>query len=332
MLPLKAKNVSLKNRYVLAPMAGYTDFSYRKMCGEYGAGLVYTEMISANALCYNSKETFKMINETYKDTDKLCLQLFGGDVEIMVKAIKILEQNSKYDFLDINLGCSVNKVLKQHAGAYFVDKKDELENYITSIVKASSKPVFVKTRIGPNDDHITIYENLKIFEKANVSLVAIHARSRIALYSGEPHYDIIKRAKDSTYLPILANGNIGVNNFEDVLNYTNADGVMIGRETLGYPKIFKDLIDLEEKKELTPTTLKNQIQDLIRHINYMSQTKTDYELSNIMRSIACCYFKGFSDAKKIRMKLISLTSKEQYLSVLNELLSKAYDEQRRNNI
>ena len=120
-------------------------------------------------------------------------------------------------------------------------KKDELENYITSIVKASSKPVFVKTRIGPNDDHITIYENLKIFEKANVTLVAIHARSRIALYSGEPHYDIIKRAKDSTYLPILANGNIGVNNFEDVLNYTNADGVMIGRETLGYPKIFKEM-------------------------------------------------------------------------------------------
>ena len=130
-------DIKLKNRYILGPMAGYTDFAYRKICAENGASLVYTEMISANALAFNSKETLRMIQETKLDKEyrkkhntKLALQLFGGETNNLVKAIPILEKEGDYDFLDINLGCSVSKVLKQHACAYFVDKPNELEKML----------------------------------------------------------------------------------------------------------------------------------------------------------------------------------------------------------
>lgn len=322
MKKLITKNFELPNRYVLAPMAGYTDFSYRKICSKYNSSLLYTEMISSTALVYNSKETYSMLEETKKDGSyKVALQLFGGNLEHMVKAIKICEENAKYDFLDINLGCSVNKVLKQHAGAYFLDHKEELETYITEIVKASSKPVFVKTRIGPSDSDITIYENLKIFERAGVSLIALHARSRKALYTGLPHYDVIKKVKESTDIPILANGNISLDNAFDVLSYTNSDGIMIGRETLGNPKIFKNLILKEENKELDLPTLESQIYDLIEHINYMSKVKNEHAMCNILKSIAPSYFKNFKNSKQIRIKLMSCSSKKDYLSFLEELLN-----------
>lgn len=317
--------ITLKNRYVLAPLAGYSDYSLRYLTSYFGASLNYTEMISAEALVYNSKETLRDINDTFLDRktnkeSKLALQLFGGKKDHILQAIRILEEKANYDFLDFNCGCPVNKVVKQKAGSAWLKRLDELYPLLKEMVSISKKPVILKTRIGFSSI-LDIADFVKNVESTGVQAIAIHGRTRNELFSGTVHYDVIKKAKEVSSIPVIANGSIDENNFLDVLNETKADAIMIGQKAVGYPKIFKDLIDIEDNKKVETNTLASQLNTLKKQIEIMYQIKDERSASSILRSVSVKYLKGFESSSFIRRRLVQAKSKEEYLTIIDELLN-----------
>lgn len=323
MKTFKIANITLKNRYILAPLAGYSDYSLRNICSSFGSGLNYTEMISAEALVYNSKETLKDIEDTKLDRknntkSKLALQLFGGKKEHILEAIKICEKYADYDFLDFNCGCPVNKVVKQNAGSAWLKRLDELYDLLKEMSSISSKPVILKTRIGFSSI-IDIEDFVKKVSETNVQAIAIHGRTRNEFFSGPVHYDIIKKAKEKSTIPIIANGSINENNFLDVFSLTSADALMVGQRAVGYPKVFKDMSDIEEKRTVEENTLFTQLDTLKRHISLMYQIKDERQASSILRSISVKYLKGFENSASIRQQLVKAKSKEEYLSIIKSI-------------
>lgn len=315
--------IEIKNRYVLAPLAGFTDYAMRKLSYDYGAGLLYTEMESCEALCFDSKLTIEDIKNTKLDKancpdGKLALQIFGGKEESILKSIPIVEKYGDYDFLDFNCGCPVPKVIKQHAGSYWLNREDELIPLLKRMVSISSKPVIVKIRIGYTQIQ-DIVPLCKRIEDAGVKAIAVHGRTRNEFFSSPVHYDVIKDIKKNVSIPVIANGEITEDNFIDVLNETNADAVMIGQHAIGYPKIFRDMIAKEENRLVEEKTLSSQLNDLRKHLDLIFSIKDERSASSIMRSFAVNYVKGFSDSKKYRNLLVHCSSKEEYFSVIQSI-------------
>ena len=190
MKTLTIGTITLKNRYIMAPLAGYTNKSLRKMALRNGASLAYTEMISCNALLYKNKKTFDMLPKE-DEGGRIALQLFGGDIEVISKAIKIVEENAKFDFLDFNMGCPVLKVMKQFSGSYWLKRQDELKKLFHTLVSNSRHPVLIKTRIGYDENHKNVLDVIKIAAEEGVAGIAIHGRTKTQLYGGNVNYDII---------------------------------------------------------------------------------------------------------------------------------------------
>lgn len=314
--------IEIPNRYVLAPLAGYTDFSLRKLCSDYGAGLVYSEMESCESLIYDSQATLKDLAATHKDKEcddraKLALQIFGGKEESILKAIPLVEEKAIYDFLDFNVGCPVPKVMRQKAGSYWLNRLDELYSLLEKMVSISKKPVIVKIRIGFNTimDVKTVCRKI---ESCGVRAIAVHGRTRKEGFLGPVHYDVIKAIKESVTIPVIANGGIDEHNFQEVLDETTADAVMLGQRAIGYPKVFQDMIDIEERRTPRQTTLASQIADLRKHLSLIFSIKESKPASDIMRGISIRYFKGFDHTKDIRLALVHCHSLEDYLSVLDK--------------
>lgn len=328
MKPFSIAGIEIKNRYVLAPLAGFTDYAMRKLSYDYGAGFLYTEMESCEALCFNSKLTIEDIKNTKLDKancpdGKLALQIFGGKEESILKSIPIVEEYGDYDFLDFNCGCPVPKVIKQHAGGYWLNREDELIPLLKKMVSISSKPVIIKIRIGYTQIQ-DIVPLCKRIEETGVKAIAVHGRTRNEFFSSPVHYDVIRDIKKNISIPVIANGEITEDNFLDVLNETNADAVMIGQHAIGYPKIFSDMIAKEENRPIAEKTLPGQLNDLRKHLDLIFSIKDERSASSIMRSFAVNYVKGFSDSKKYRNLLVHCSSKEEYFSVIQSIEDEFY--------
>ena len=323
MKELKIGNVVLDNPVILAPMAGITNFAYRKMLKEFGCGLVVTEMISDHGLIYGNDETKNMLYT--KDEKPLSIQLFGGDKESMVKATHILCANYDFDILDLNMGCPVLKVVKGNSGSSWLkeDRQEELYDTVKAIVEASTKPVTVKIRIGWDESSITAIETCKILEKAGVSLIAVHGRTRSQFYSGSTNYEIIKKCKESVNIPVIANGDI--NSVDDairVLEYTGCDGIMIGRGALGNPNLIRQLVTYFKTGERGgESTLNDQVEYCKKHYNYLMELKGEFRATAEMRGLASHYFKGFEGAKAYRGRLSQCKSKNDFMSVMEEIIA-----------
>lgn len=311
----------IKNRFVLAPLAGFTDYSMRKMCADYGAGLVYTEMESCDSILYGSKATIEDLKATKLDKKndpetKLALQIFGGKKDIVLASIPVFESYGDYDFLDFNCGCPVPKVLKQKAGSGWLRRPEELIELLSEMVKISKKPVIVKIRLG--FDHILdIPSFCKQIESVGVKAIAIHGRTRNELFQGPVHYDEIKKAKEACSIPIIANGSIDENNGIDVLKCTEADAIMLGQRAIGYPKVFEDLIRKEEGKDPLANSLGKQIEDLRKHLSLIFSIKDEKRASDVMRGISTRYIKGYDNCSSIRNQLVHCRSLEEYTRILD---------------
>lgn len=317
--------IEIPNRYVLAPLAGFTDYSMRKMSYEKGAGLCYTEMESCEALVFGSKITIKDLEDTKLDKknfpdQKLVLQIFGGKKDIILKSIPIVEQYAQYDFLDFNCGCPVPKVIRQQAGSYWLNRQDELVDLMKELVKVSSKPVIIKIRIGFSTitDVVTLCKRL---EDVGVSAIAVHGRTRKEMFSSPVHYDVIHEIKKNTHIPIIANGEIRPDNLLAVEEETGADAFMIGQGAIGNPRIFSSLIAVEEGKEIKPVSLQDQIIDLKEHLSEIFSIKGEHTAASIMRAISIRYFKGFSDIKKYKTRLVQCNTQNEYLNILDEMMN-----------
>lgn len=319
----KIGNIEIDGHVVLGPMAGYTNVAFRKFNKKFGVSVVYTEMVSDCGLIYRNKETYRYL-EIDKDEHPVGIQLFGGSKETLLQALKIVEDGGyEYEFIDVNLGCPVPKVTKTGAGSSWLKRKDELYEMMKALVDASKKPVTAKIRLGWDLTTINFKEIVEVLEKAGVSMIAIHSRTKSELYSGKAHHDLLIGLKEKMSVPLVVSGDVFT--LEDAIKIketTNADAIMVARGALGNPYLITQIEHYFKYGEKLPSPeLKQNIEYMIEHYEMLKQLKGEYVAIKEMRGIAPHYLKGYPNTKQLRVKLSTMINNEQeFYSIINDAL------------
>lgn len=320
---MKIGNIDINNIVVLAPMAGVTDLSFRILCKEQNAGLIYTEMVSAKGLYYGDKKTSELM-KIKKEERPVSLQIFGSDPEIMSKVVKEkLNNKDDFDILDINMGCPTPKIVKNGDGSALMKNPKLVGEIVSNVVKASNKPVSVKIRKGWDNDNINAVEIAKIIEESGASLVAIHGRTREEFYSGKADWSIIRRVKEAINIPVLGNGDVfSPLDAKKMIDYTGCDGVMIGRGAQGNPFIFNRTVRLL-KEGILPSEPDNRekINMCIKHLELLVHYKGEAVAVKEIRKHIGWYIKGMHNSSNIRGILNELGSKEKIIYTLNKYIN-----------
>lgn len=317
----KIGNIDLKNKVVLAPMADISNYAFMKIVEEMGASLVYTELISAEAIIRNNQKTLDMLKGIEKLKIPVGVQLFGSNPQVLSEAAKIVTNLYKNVFIDINMGCPVPKVaLKSQAGSALLKDVKKIEQIVSSVVKSVNVPVTVKIRSGWDEEHINAKEVAEIVEKAGASAITIHPRTRKQGYSGLSDWNIIKEVKENVKITVIGNGDIKTcYDAKKMLEQTNCDAIMIGRACLGNPWLIKQTVDYLEKGILpTNITIKEKIKMIKKHMNYLLEIKDEKVALLEMRGHACWYLKGIPNTSKIKQLINKVKTKEELISILNE--------------
>lgn len=311
----KLGNIEIKGKVVLAPMAGFTSTGFRKYMKPFGVSLAYSEMISDMGLIYGNKETLAYLNSDESERP-LGIQLFGSDPKNMAEAAKIVEKcTNKFDFFDINAGCPVNKVTKSGAGSSLLKNPEVLVDIVKAIKEVTTKPVTVKIRLGWDNKHMNFMEVTKLLEDAGVDAIAIHARTTKELYSGTPHYDLLKDLQSKMKVPLIVSGNIyTLEDAINALNITGATAVMVARGIVGNPTLIKQINTYYETEErIESATLDEQKKYCLELARYLIDEKGEERAMKIFRSMAPKFFIGFPDSKVLRSRLAQDMSTYQFL-------------------
>ncbi len=320
----KIGNVEIKNRLVLAPMAGISNSAYRKICKSMGVGLIYAEMVSSNALTYGNSKTFDLLK--MDDIERpIAQQIFGSDLKTFIAAAKIVEKTMHPDIIDINMGCPVPKVaLKSQAGSALLKNPEKVGQIVKAVVASVSVPVTVKIRSGWDASHINAVEIAKICEQAGASAIAIHARTRSEGYSGTANWDIIKEVKESVSIPVIGNGDVtSAKKAALMLEKTGCDAVMIGRAALGNPWIFKECEAYLTSQILLPPPQATEKIDMIKtHYNLLKETKNSHVALLEIRTHALAYLKGLPENKAYKELICKAKTETEFLRILDEYMIK----------
>lgn len=319
-MKFKIGNVEIPNRFLLAPMAGFTNMTYRSICKKIGAGMCVGEMVSAKALIYDSKKTFELLKMD-ENEHPISQQIFGEDPLEMGKAAKIVEDYMHPDIIDINMGCPVPKVaIKAGAGSALLKDINKVKRIVESVVSSVSIPVTVKIRSGWDDNSINAVEIAKVCEASGASAITIHGRTRKQGYSGNVDLDIIKDVVKAVNIPVIGNGDIkSAIDAKKMLDYTGCAAVMIGRGALGNPWLFKDCINyIDNNKELSLTTIDEKIDMMKYNIEEIVKNKNEHVGVLEMRTLLMYYLKGLPNTKDLKLSICKANSKEELIKIIDD--------------
>ena len=310
-------NTEIKNKVALGPMAGVTDLPFRLLCKEQGCGLIYTEMVSAKAILYNNKNTIDLLKSDESERP-VALQLLGSEPDIMAEIAGRVSEGP-YDFIDVNMGCPVPKIVNNGEGSALMKNPKLAADIIAAMVKKSKKPVTVKIRKGFDDTSVNAVEVAKRLEQAGASLIAIHGRTREQFYSGQADWDIIRQVKEAVGIPVIGNGDIRApKDAKRMIDETGCDMIMIGRAARGNPWIFKQVSEYLETGAIIKQPSIEEVKTMIlRHCKMLVEYKGEYTGIREMRKHVAWYIFGYPHAAALRNAVNMVES----IRELEELIS-----------
>lgn len=299
---------------ILAPMEDISDVSFRRICKELGADIVFTEFINAEGLTRGSKKTYqKMCFE--EDERPVIVQIYGEKIESMVNAAKMAEELNP-EMIDINAGCWVKKISGRGAGAGLIRNPEYLEEMVKAVADSVSVPVSVKTRIGWDQTCINILENAERIQRAGAKMLTLHCRTRSQGHSGDADWEWINKVKEVVDIPVILNG--GIFTVEDVkkaIETTNCDGIMIARGAIGQPWLFKNAKAFLENGTINELSTDDKFNVLYRHLELTVQYKGDRGLIEF-RKYYTGYLKGMHNASKVRNEIMRHTDFGNIMTLL----------------
>lgn len=331
---MKIGNIDLGERpLLLAPMEDVTDVSFRVLCREYGADMVYTEFIPSDGLIRDAVKAIAKM-KTLEEESPVGIQIYGHIPESMVDAAKMADRAAEIagghgaDIIDINFGCPVTKIAGRGAGSGMMRYPDKMVAITKAVVEAVGKPVTVKTRLGWDDNSKIIVELAERLQDVGIQALTIHGRTRCQLYRGEADWTLIGEVKNNPrmHIPIIGNGDITTpQKAKEAFDRYGVDGIMIGRATFGHPWIFSEIRHyLRTGEEMEPMGVKERVALAKRHLALSLEYKGEPRGIFEMRRHLSCYFKGLPDFKDIRMKMVTTLDKDELNGILDYICER-YD-------
>lgn len=319
---MRIGDVTLENNVFLAPMAGITDMPFRILCKEQGCGLVYTEMISAKGIYYNSEKSKELANIDEREKPA-AVQLFGSDPLIMATIAERLN-DSNAAIIDINMGCPTPKITKNGEGCALMRNPRLAGEIIRAVSSASAKPVTVKIRKGWDENSINAVEIARIAEENGAKAITVHGRTREQFYSGKADWNIIREVKKAVTVPVIGNGDIfRPEDAKGMIDETGCDAVMVARGAQGNPWIFKRILHyLETGESLPEPSIEEKIRMIKRHMRMTVELKGESIGVREMRKHIAWYLKGMRNAAQVREQVFRLNTEEEIIGLLSSLTAR----------
>ena len=285
--------------------------AFRSLAIECGADFGVTEMVSAKAMFYDNKKTFDLLKLAYNESIKV-VQIFGDEPDTMANMCKVLAKD--FDIIDINMGCPAPKIVKNNSGSALMKDMELAYNIIKACVDSVDIPITVKFRKGFDKDHVNAVEFAKMCEKAGAKAITIHGRTREQYYEGKVDLDIIKAVKEAVKIPVIANGDVvDRESYEHMLNYTNADAVMIGRGALGNPDVFSKILGNDTHDKLY---------FIKKHIAMLRENYSDEFIVGHMRKHILWYLKGEKNANAVKVQVSTEKDIDKVIDIVTEFFKK----------
>ena len=311
----------IKSDIIVAPMAGISNDAFRQLCFEFGAGLVYSEMVSDKAIYYHNQRTMDMLKVS-DEFHPVSLQFFGNDISTMVYAAKVLDKDTDCDFIDINMGCPVNKVVKTGSGSAMMKNEDETVIIVKQIIQNVEKPVTVKMRLGWDLHNMNYLSLSKKLEEVGVSAIALHARTRSQMYEGHSDWSHIKILKENLRIPVIGNGDVkNVADYIKMKEETKCDAVMIGRALVGNPFLIKEINNYNEGKKNYAVTKEDKFNYCLKHAQKLIVLSGEKHAMSQMRGLAPHYITGMYASSSFKEKMNHIHTYAELEKILHE-----YDE------
>ena len=317
---MRIGNIEIENPVFLAPMAGVTDWAFRTVCAQLGAGVTVTEMVSSRALVYQDKKSAKLLR---KNEGSVCgAQIFGNDPEIMAEGARLALEISGCDFIDINMGCPMPKIANSGDGCGLMRTPEIAGRIVDAVCKAVDVPVTVKCRLGWDKGNLNVLDFTKRMEDNGAALVTVHGRTRAMLYTGTADWDMIHKVKNQLSIPVIANGDItGGEAAVKCLKRTGADGIMIGRSVFGDPWIFEEVAAAIKGEEYAGRPeLKDRIALAVKQFQLSESDHGEHIACLEARKHFAWYLRGVRNASYYKKEITSLKNMEDIYRVAKDIV------------